>query len=249
MPKLISLNVERSKHLHRNIPFLQKERPDILCLQEVFEDDQERFARELEMPYYIWLKDAYIDAEKSGAGKPGYSGIAIYSRTPFSDTGSEYYYVPEGGISLEKGSAPFVDTNAQVVVWASLSYEGVAYQIASTLFTCTAAGVFDENQKHDFQELKKILDRLGAHILAGDLNSPRGRGSWEQFVEYYGEDNIPTDVISTIDPELHRRKGLELVVDGIFATPPYTVGDVRVVSGLSDHKGLVAQIEKKKTLE
>lgn len=246
MPKLISLNVERSKHLHRNIPFLQKERPDIVCLQEVFEDDQERFARELDMPYYVWLKDTYIDAEKSGAGKFGYSGVAIYSRTPFSASGSEYYYMPEGGISLETGSAPFVGTNAQGIVWASLSCEGAEYQIASTLFTCTAAGAFDENQKQDFQELKKILDRLGAHILAGDLNSPRGRGSWEQFVEYYGEDNIPTDVISTIDPELHRRKGLELVVDGIFAKVPYSVGDVQVVAGLSDHKALVATIEKRK---
>lgn len=247
MPKLISLNVERSKHLHRNIPFLQQERPDVLCLQEVFEDDQERFARELEMPYYIWLKDVLTEGERNGAGKVGYSGPAIFSRTPFDNSGSEYYYLPEEGISLEDTADTFRQTNAQGVVWATTNIGEQSYLFVNTHFTCTVGGVFDEDQKQDFQELKKILDRLGAHILAGDLNSPRGRGSWEQFVDYYGKDNISADVISTIDPELHRRKGLELVVDGIFAKSPYTVSNVRVVTGLSDHKAIVAQIEK--TLE
>lgn len=247
MLKLISLNVERSKHLHRNIPFLQQERPDVLCLQEVFEDDQERFARELEMPYRIWLKDTLTDGEKNGSGKEGYSGPAIFSRTPFEDSGSEYYYFPEEGIGLESwGDAKSIrQTNAQGLVWARVHVDGDKYLIVNTHFTCTVGGVFDDDQKQDFQKLKRILDRLGAHALAGDLNSPRGRGSWEQFVEYYGQDNIPADVISTIDPELHRKKGLELVVDGVFAKPPYFIRDVRIVSGLSDHKAIVATIQKK----
>lgn len=245
MPKLISLNVERSKHLHRNIPFLQQEQPDILCLQEVFEDDIERFTDELGMSHHVWLKDTLTDGEKNGTGKEGYSGPAIFSRTPLHDSGSEYYYLPEQGIGMENTADVFRQTNAQGAVWATTSIDGQSYLFVNTHFTCTVGGAFDENQKRDFQELKKILDRLGAHVLAGDLNSPRGRGSWEQFVEYYGEDNIPADVISTIDPELHRRKGLELVVDGIFSKPPYSVKDVRVVSGLSDHKAIVATIEKK----
>lgn len=244
MPKLISLNIERSKHLERNIPFFQKEQPGILCLQEAFEADLDHIGEELAMPYRIWLKDTLTDGERNGSGKEGYSGPAIFSRTPLLDSGSEYYYMPEGGISLEGNTKIVRQTNAQGLVWCVTSIAGQEYFVLNTHFVCTKNGVFNEEQKRDFQELKNILDRFGVHILTGDLNSPRGYGNWEQFVEYYGQDNIPADVVSTIDPELHRVKNLELVVDGIFAKAPYVVRDVRLVPGLSDHKAIVAQIEK-----
>lgn len=244
MIKLISLNIERSNHLHRNIPFFQREQADILCLQEVFEADVERLAHDLEMPFFVWLKDTLIDETKSGAGRGGYSGPAIFSRVPFINSGSEYYYMPQNGIVLEGEKDAYPETNAQGIVWVDVDIAGDRYRFANTHFTCTVGGVFDEHQAHDFQELKKILDHLGAHILTGDLNSPRGRGSWEQFVGYYDQDNIPADVTSTIDPELHRVQDLELVVDGIFAKPPFIVGDVSLVAGLSDHKAIVASITK-----
>jgi len=244
MPKVISLNIERSNHLHRNIPFLQKELPDILCLQEVFETDVEQIANDLTMPHFVWLKDTFIDATKSGNGKSGYSGIALFSRTPFSDSGSEYYYMPPNGIALEVDSDSYYETNAQGIVWVCTDIGGECYVFANTHFTWSKVGVMDEKQCSDFEKLKKILEKLPRHTLSGDFNAPRGFGMWEKFVEYYGGDNIPLEHTTTIDPTLHREKNLERIVDGIFAKSPYFVRDVSVVSGLSDHQAIVAHVGK-----
>ena len=244
MIKLISLNIERSKHLHRNIPFFQQERPDVLCLQEVLEADLPKIAADLSMPHHIWLKDILTNAPTNSDGKPGYSGPAIFSRTPIFETGSEYYYFPKGGIVLEGEADTYSETNAQGIVWMSTDIEGERYVFANTHFTWSRNGDMSEKQTSDFENLKKTLVKLPPHILCGDFNAPRGRGLWERFVEFYGKDNIPQEITTTIDPELHRVKDLKLVVDGVFAKPPYIISNVGVVAGLSDHQAIVATVEK-----
>lgn len=244
MLKLISLNMERSNHLKHNLPFLAAEQPDILCLQEVFEADIEQIAKISSMPFYFWQKNTFVSKEKSGAATGGYSGLAMFSHTPFLTSGNEYYSMPHGGITLEKTWETYHLTNAYGILWATINKDDHDYQIATTHFTWSHGGLFDQNQKTDFKKLKTILDRLGPHILTGDLNAPRGQGLWEKFVAYYGYDPIPAEVRSTIDPKLHRRSGLQVVVDAIFATPPYETKTLSLRDGVSDHQALIAMIEK-----
>jgi hypothetical protein len=42
----------------------------------------------------------------------------------------------------------------------------------------------------------------------------------------------------------HRAAPLELVVDTVFSTPEYRVVDIRVLEGISDHKGILALVER-----
>ncbi len=42
--KLININIEGDKHFDRVIPFIERELPDVLCLQEVFKGDLIRFS-------------------------------------------------------------------------------------------------------------------------------------------------------------------------------------------------------------
>lgn len=243
MLKLISLNVERSKHLARNLPFFLKEQPDVLCLQEAFEADLERFQHELDMPFLVWLPDVLIYKETNSTGKPGYSGQAILSRYPLTDIGKAYYYMPEQGILLEmKQMTDVRSTNAQGIVWASLEKDGEIFTIANTHFTWTPDGYSNAAQEIDFVALKAILASLPPHILVGDLNAPRGRGMWEKFSALYDRDNIPSDIDTTTDPEFHRFSDLRHVVDCLFTDSKYTVTSVRIVSGLSDHKAVAAEI-------
>lgn len=243
MIKIISLNVERSKHLARNLPFFLEEQPDVLCLQEAFEADLERMKKELKMPFLIWQPDVLIDTKTNSTGRPGYSGQAILSRQPLTDTGEAYYYMPENGIALQsKGMVDVRLTNAQGVVWASVEKDGEQFVFANTHFTWTPDGFPDEHQETDFAALKSILSTLPPHVLVGDLNAPRGRGIWEKFSALYDRDNIPPDVPTTIDPELHRFGDLGHVVDCLFTNEKYRATDVRVVSGLSDHQAIVADI-------
>lgn len=60
MLKIISLNLERSKHLHLNLPFFQRENPDVLCLQEVLEADIDRIVQETDLETSS-LATGYID--------------------------------------------------------------------------------------------------------------------------------------------------------------------------------------------
>lgn len=245
MLKLISLNVERSKHLSRNLPFFLAEKPDVLCLQEVFEPDLERFQRELEMPFLVWLPDALIDHETNSTGRPGYSGQAILSHQPLTAIGREYYYMPERGIALQmKQIVDARSTNAQGIVWASLEKDGEIFTIANTHFTWTPDGESNLAQETDFVPLKAILTDLPPHILVGDLNAPRGQRMWEKFGTLYAEDGIPADTETTIDPHFHENKGLRLVVDALFLDSSYRVGSVRIVAGLSDHMAVVAEISR-----
>lgn len=243
MLKLISLNVERSKHLDRNLPFFLKEQPDVLCLQEAFDADLERIKKELGMPFSIWQADVLIDTETNSTGRPGYSGQAILSRHPLTGVGEAYYYMPENGIALQaKGMVDVRMTNAQGVVWASIEKDGETFTLANTHFTWTPDGFSNAHQETDFVALETILSALPAHVLVGDLNAPRGRGIWEKFSALYDRDNIPSDIDTTIDPELHRFGDLRHVVDCLFTDSKYRVTSVRVVSGLSDHQAVVAEI-------
>ncbi len=242
MLKIISLNLERSKHLHLNLPFFQRENPDVLCLQEVLEADIDRIAQETGLGHHLWLRDILTDAPANSDGKTGYSGPALFARSPFIASGSEYYYMPQNGIQLERESEFYSETNAHGIVWATVEKGDEQYTLVTTHFTWSEDGRATEKQKSDFEHLKKILDTLPPHILTGDLNAPRGFGIWEKFVAYYGRDYIPQGITSTIDPNLHRVKNLQLVVDGIFAHPMYHVDEVAMVEGVSDHKALVASI-------
>jgi hypothetical protein len=58
-------------------------------------------------------------------------------------------------------------------------------------------------------------------------------------------DNIPPDVTTTIDHDLHARGPVPpYVVDGLFTTPQYAASDVRVVSGVSDHCAVLGRISR-----
>ena len=58
-------------------------------------------------------------------------------------------------------------------------------------------------------------------------------------------DHLPATVTTTLDAKFHYAGALELVVDTIFATPEYSVDDVKVLEGISDHKGILATIARK----
>lgn len=242
MIKLISLNIERSKHLDRNIPFFQSEQPDVLCLQEAFEADLDQIARETGLSHVFWLKETRHNEPKNGTVESGYSGSAILSRSPFLVTGSQYYFMPEGGIRLE-----FIDgldrraTNAQGIIWAEIRKEGEVFFIANTHFTWTPDGEPNEDQCADFRLVELILREFPSHVLVGDLNAPRGNGMWEKFQALYAADNIPTEIQSTIDPELHKKQ-LQYVVDALFTSADYVARNVRIVPGVSDHQAIVAEI-------
>ena len=89
-------------------------------------------------------------------------------------------------------------------------------------------------------QLVELITKQNVDIICGDFTAPHGA----EIMTYIGnviESRMPTGVETTLDPQLHRVKGVKLVVDNIFSRPGLRPAEFQVVGGLSDHKALVTR--------
>lgn len=232
--KIISLNIEKDKHLDRVIPFLKQEKPDVVLLQEVLFKDIPQLKEELEMNHAYAIMKVLI---RGGEQYP--FGIATFSSLPIVKNYSAYYrgegvnppVVPEGN--------PL--NTAQTILVTEVLKDDQTYCLVNTHFTWTPDGNASDLQHQDLNSLLALLSPLSDFILCGDFNAPRGRVIFDKIASRY-KDNIPAHITTTIDKNLHRAGDLQLVVDGLFSTPKYRVESVELFDNLSDHLAISANV-------
>src|SRR3989344_3852960 len=244
--KLVSVNIERDKHLDRVIPFIQSEKPDVLCVQELNEKNIPLFVATMKSrshkfsPMLRHIKEPGLPA----------IGVGIFSRLPVRSFG-EHYYLGNPDI------VPEIDHDMLPTDWESpangalLSAEIVrhtsTFRVATTHFTWSPRGEVTNRQRQDVRAMLDTTLPLGELIFAGDFNAPRG-GEIFSFINDHYHDAIPARYKTSIDISLHRagkERPEELVdkmVDGLFLTPGYRAGGVRLERGVSDHCAVVAHI-------
>ncbi len=238
--KLISLNIELNKHNLIILDFLKKEKADVICLQEILEEDFPFFNKELNLesvfqvcryqrsPFYPQL-----------IGKK--QGVAIFSKN-IINSGSVFYLG-----SKEDTTKPFDSVNfkkSEALVWANIkSSEGASFKFVTAQLPVTENGEVTPFQLEVLDSFLMKLDKLGELVLCGDINGPRGRETFDRLAKKY-KDNIPPEYKTSLDQNLHRVKGLIYVVDGLFTTPNYKASNVRLIDGVSDHMAIVADIKK-----
>lgn len=238
--KLISLNIEGKRHLDKVQAFLARERAQIVCLMEVCEEDVPRLAGE-EYPYHSFAQNDVLGNNRHAPQVLKPVGVAILAKEKIEGVEQIYCGAPIRTQILPKGSG----THAPIVLLANIWVAGTQYTVGAVHFTWTPSGEASDEQKKD---VSTLIERLSGKelILAGDFNIPRGNEAYKQVTSIY-RDNVPTEVHSTIDPDLHyanqeERGKLALVVDYIFSTKGYRVDKVRVEAGVSDHCALVCTI-------
>ncbi len=230
--KVVSINIERHKHIERVVEFLKKENPDVICLMEVCESDVVILAGE-SYPFRVYAPNDVMP-ESEGRGT---TGVAILSKKPIE--WSEKFYCNEADRAyLEK---PGLGTHAPILVLAKIG----DLQIGAVHFSWTANGSVDERQRKHTDILLEYLSTKGELVLCGDFNIPRGNEMYQKLLTNY-QDNIPTEIETTLDPKLHRANfetpgKLKFVVDYVWSTPTYEVSEVRVEQGVSDHCGVVCE--------
>jgi len=243
--KFVSINIELDKHLDLVREFLEKEKPDVVCLQEVHEEDLSKFAKELEMET--------VFAPMSNIGKETYTeppffpyGVGILSALPVQKAWVEYY----AGGAKEAKTRIFQGNSRQdphPLVLATVQKGNLSFMFGTTHFTWTPDGNPDDLQRKDLKNLLNILKNIPDIVLCGDFNAPRGREVFDILAKLY-KDNIPLSYTTSIDANLHRDKenmcGKPLMVDGLFTTPEYQCSNVRLQNGVSDHMAIVAEISK-----
>jgi endonuclease/exonuclease/phosphatase family metal-dependent hydrolase len=233
--QLLQLNVERDKHWDRILPFLKAEAFDVVCLQELREEDAQRLQAELGLSLH------FVPTTRH-SGK--IQGIGIFSKTLARDTRTHWYGGTEdirdfvNGTEAEKRAS-----QRYMIAVADIAHDDAAVTVATTHFPWTPDGSASDFQRESVQRLLNTLKAETGFVLCGDFNAPRGGEIWSTLAAHY-RDNIPEQYTASLDPELHRAPlaEREKMVDGIFSTPEYEVKNVERVCGLSDHCGFTARV-------
>lgn len=251
--RLVSLNIEHAKHLSRVIPFLRETDPDIVCLQELNEPDIPCIAEALGYENRIY---APMTRFSHDAGPRIVSGIGIFSHRPAITTRVDYYWGEPG--SVVDFDETDVDTKMKTekfaVVSCEVEHNSSALKVAMTHFIWTPKGDADDYQREGARRLLAILNGYGEFVLCGDFNAPRvHKGApgeiYTMFASRY-KDNIPLEYETSIDVTLHRSGKLrpeelaDKMVDQLFTTPAYRADNVQLISGVSDHMAIVADVSR-----
>lgn len=240
--KLISLNIERSKHLGTVLSFLKKQQPDIFCVQEILENDIARFVAVLGGAEYMFTPTLrHMETE----GNP-IVGEALFSRLRVVRKDVQYYVgsaddIPEHKPSQETETGHVTNCALTTLV---VEKEGNLFTVGTTHFTWSPDGGASMAQRINMKKLLGILATYQELVFTGDFNAPRGGEIFSMLANTY-TDNVPAKYTTSIDGHVHRAGQLDLMVDGLFSTRGYTVSNVEMVCGLSDHCALVAKVSKK----
>jgi len=240
--KLINLNIEGDKHLKLVTDFLKNEKPDIVCLQEALSKDVRYFKELLGMEGYFAPTVSITKDNKLHLKAGNTWGVMILTNQPSPEFKSFYYAGSPDALPEFKDD--YHNSDCRVLVALEFPGEENTFTIATTHFTWSEGGNITAMQRDHLQKLISVLDNYPSLILTGDFNAPRGREIWSNLAERY-RDNIPPDIQTTIDQHLHRKPGIQLVVDGIFSTPEYEVANVEVKAGVSDHMAVIATVSRK----
>ena len=241
--RLLNLNVERSAHLDRFIPFIRNYDPDVVCLQELVESDILTIQGATGLAHCHFVAMAHFSDDHKAP-----FGVGILSRYAFEATDTLVYAGGGDGRTV-------IDRSSAESRFATIRYAIARVRLASSVFDTPIATTHfpwtESGEPTDFQReaVDHMIEKLGSDpiLFCGDFNAPRGGAIFDRLAKQW-IDHIPYDVTTSIDSELHRAGALELMVDGVFASADVSVDDVRMHRGLSDHLGITATIESRSSI-
>lgn len=240
--KFISINIEGNKHFERISPFLEAEKPDVLCLQEVFECDLDELMRASGLQNYLFYPIANIVEANDHLPTRGHWGIAIFANEIKSHEVAYYVRRQEGQLASFQNDRP--DLIDRAALFSKVKVGGDFFQVMTTHFTWSGKGVVSDEQRQDYARLSKFMAKFDELIFCGDLNTPRGYEIWDDLAKTY-TDNIPLNIDTTIDKNLHKSgQDIRLVIDALFTSTQYSAKNVRVVPNTSDHMAVAGEIER-----
>lgn len=230
---IVSVNIEKDRHFDRLMPFLKKQKPDVILLQEVLSKDIAYFEKSLEMESHYAALNRYADSTQLG--------ILTLSNYPLLKTCAMYYRGDGDNLPLLEHAEP--EKMARAILVTEIIKENQRYCLINTHFTWSPNGQPSALQNEDINILMQLLSEIPEFVFCGDFNAPRGTAIFDKIASKY-KDNIPLHINTTIDKNLHKAGGLKLVVDGIFSTSAYQINSVEIVDSISDHCAILAKITK-----
>ncbi|MAF35457.1 hypothetical protein CMO91_06470 [Candidatus Woesearchaeota archaeon] len=226
--KLVQLNIEMQKHFDKFLPWIKQQQADVICIQEVFDDDLAMLEKELGMQSYF-LPMVPMKAGDNDA----IFGCAIFTNLVVKNDTLEYYYVNKNNDRRTNGEK----TMHRGIVVVEVEKGNQTFTIGTTHFTWTGDGQPDDQQRADLKALLKLLEKYPNLVIAGDFNAPRPGEIADELAKHL-TDNIPPEIDNSLDPKLHRKPGLKRMVDFVWSKGNHKVTNVQMHEGLSDHQGI-----------
>ena len=236
--KFGTLNVYAGIYKDKSIAHLQKVNLDVFASQEMHADDIEDFKKGLEMPHCLYVPGIRVVGENKWGFREGEIGVAIMSKTPLTGSQVDYYSKVSEDVPIMSHTEPNYCNRA--LVSAVVQTEDGPMRVSTTHFTWTPDGQPTDLQREHVDKLMKAVDRQNVDILGADFNAPHG-AEIMTHISSRMDDHMPNGVESTIDPELHRVRGLKLVVDNVFTRKGLASTFLQIKEGMSDHKALIAK--------
>ena len=164
---LANINIERSHHLARVVAFLSKAAPDVVCLQELIEEDISGLCSDLGFPHHVYVPMA----RHPGEDRVRLEGIGILSRFPLLETETFHYAGGGSGSDLFDLSTPDskVRTSRYVVVMATVAVGDNRFTIGTTHFPWTPDGSASDHQRQACDQLLAVLGHREL-VLCGHFN-------------------------------------------------------------------------------
>jgi endonuclease/exonuclease/phosphatase family metal-dependent hydrolase len=235
-----SINIERSKHLSRVATFLRAHAPDVVCLQELVANDLAALRDELGYKHHFYVPMCRFP-DPSG---PRTIGIGVFSHHAFlSAEGISYGGKGSGLDVVDRTSAESrFQTNRYSIALVRIGLGDDVFTIGTTHFPWTDNANTTDFQRTACDNLLRMLEGRSL-VFAGDFNAPRDGEIFNRLAKVW-TDNIPPAYTSSLDRTLHRVGHRELMVDGLFSTAEYSVSEVALHEGVSDHRAVTALVGK-----
>lgn len=246
MIKIISLNIEKDRHFEKHKKFFLDEKADIICFQEIFKEDIEKYKKLLKMNYFCFSPMVYSKSFINPT-KTSLQGIAILSKYEIKSFEDFDIFEIQKKRKFVTNPVEFKNMNRQhwKLLFISANIKNKIYNIITTHAPVTKRGDYiTEFQRKYFKNLKNILKNKDSFILTGDFNTSRKAELFRDLASIY-ICNIPKKYKTSIDNKIHREgyKNIQHVVDGFFTTKDIKVKKIKYQDGVSDHFAVVAEIE------
>ncbi len=243
MISIASINMEGDRHLDTVFGFIGTRKPHCLALQEAPAGVVDKLVR---LGYFV----SFVPMTYEASVAPGDTlGVIIATIAPATFT--THYYSAKYGTPT-----PFnpqdQHTKAYPIVHATLTVDSQRVTIGTTHLLDTFDGLANADQTACVEALLAYTKTLPPHILIGDFNMPRGYNTnYERFLAAGYTDHVPQSYTSSLDRTLHRKGNATdlnapifdiYMVDYLFGMAPYSVTDVTLTFGVSDHAALSATI-------
>lgn len=254
--RLLTLNAGRGfPGYNRTLNFLADHQADVVCLQDI----RERQIAEAMSAAASTVRSFAPMALHCIAGRWEPVGIAIISRFPFRSISSHAYvgavepvrriegmrYAADGNVR-PVDLARVRETESRMALFVEIETGGRWYKVGTTHGVWTPRSAVDDHQRRCTARLVEIMRAHGSHVMAGDLNAARGGEVYRMIVGGGFTDNVPAAYTNSIDWEVRGETGPDILVDYLFTRGPYTVSDVELHFGVSDHAAVTGLVRVEK---